>query len=73
MEQFFNYITDPSTLISFIVFVFWLGATWSSLNGRLKDCEKRLEKLEEADLGTKLAEILTDIQWIKSELQKMSK
>ena len=73
MEQFYNYITDPSTLISFIVFVFWLGATWSSLNGRLKDCEKRLEKLEEADLGTKLAEILTDIQWIKSELQKMSK
>lgn len=73
MDSIIDYITNPSSILSFIVFVFWLGATWSSLNGRLKDCEKRLEKLEEADLGTKLAEILTDIQWIKSELQKMSK
>lgn len=73
MESFYNYITDPWTLISFVVFVFWLGATWSSLNGRLKDCEKRLEKIEEADLETKLAEIKTDLEWIKRELAKINK
>lgn len=73
MESFYNYITDPWTLISFVVFVFWLGATWSSLNWRLKDCEKRLEKIEEADLETKLAEIKTDLEWIKRELAKINK
>lgn len=73
MESLYSYVTDPSTIISFVVFVFGLGATWSSLNGRLKDCEKRLEKIEEADLETKLAEIKTDLQWIKAELQKINK
>jgi hypothetical protein len=39
----------------------------------LKDCDKRLSKLEEADLETKLVEIKTDLEWIKRELQKLSK
>ena len=73
MESLYNYLTDPWTLISFIVFVFWLGATWSNLNWRLKDCERRIEKLEEADLETKLREIKIDLDWIKKELQKLSK
>lgn len=73
MEEFVNYITQPGTIVSFIVFIFGLGATWSSLNGRLKDCEKRLEKIEEADLETKLAEIKTDLQRIKAELQKINR
>lgn len=73
MEAFYNYITDTWTIVSFIVFVFWLWATWSNLNGRLKDTERRLEKLEEADLETKLREIKIDLDWIKKELQKLSK
>ena len=73
MEWVYEYITNPANIVSFVVFVFWLGATWSSLNWRLKDCEKRLEKIEEADLETKLAEIKTDLEWIKRELAKLNK
>lgn len=73
MDGIYEYITNPANIIGFVVFVFWLGVTWSSLNWRLKDCEKRLEKIEEADLETKLAEIKTDLEWIKRELAKINK
>lgn len=73
MDGIYEYVTNPANIISFVVFVFWLGATWSTLNWRLKDCEKRLEKIEEADLETKLAEIKTDLEWIKRELAKINK
>jgi len=73
MENRFSYITDPANIISFVVLIFWLWATWSSLNWRLKDCEKKLEKIDEADIEARLAEIKTDLQWIKTELQKISK
>lgn len=73
MESFYNYITDPWTLVSFIVFVFTLWATWSNLNWKIKEIERRLNKIEEADLDTKLREIKVDLDWIKKELQKISK
>lgn len=73
MEELFNYLTNPANIVSFIVFIFWLWATWSSLNWRLKDCEKKLEKIDEADIEARLAEIKTDLQWIKTELQKISR
>lgn len=73
MEVFYNYVTNPWTIVSLIVFVFWLWATWSNLNWRLKNLEKRVDKLEEADLETKLREIKIDLDWIKKELQKLSK
>lgn len=73
MQERWVYITNPANLVSFVIFIFWLWATWSNLNWRLKDCEKRLDKLEEADLETKLREIKIDLDWIKRELQKLSK
>jgi hypothetical protein len=73
MEELFSYLTDPNNIVSFIVFIFWLWATWSSLNWRLKDCEKKLERIDEADIEARLAEIKTDLQRIKTELQKISK
>ena len=73
MENRLVYITNPANLVSFVVFVFWLWVTWSNLNWKLKDCDKRLSKLEDADLETKLVEIKTDLEWIKKELQKLSK
>lgn len=73
MENLYSYFTDPANIVSFIVFIFGLWATWSSLNWRLKDCEKKLEKIDEADIEARLAEIKTDLQWIKTELQKISK
>jgi hypothetical protein len=73
MEELYNYVFNPQTLVSLIMFVFWLGVAWSNLNWRLRDLERRLEKIEEADLDTKLREIKVDLDWIKKELQKLSK
>ncbi len=71
MEQFYNYITDPWTIVSFIVFVFWLWATWSNLNWRLKECEKRLDKLEELDLDSRLTRMEANLEWIRTTLEKL--
>jgi hypothetical protein len=73
MEELYNYVFNPQTLVSLIMFVFWLGVAWSNLNWRLRDLERRIQKIEEADLDTKLREIKVDLDWIKKELQKLSK
>lgn len=72
MDSLYNYITDPWTLVTFVVFVFWLWATWSSLNARLKELEKKTEEIDWIKIETKLAEIQKDLQWIKEELNKSS-
>jgi len=71
MEAFFNYITEPWTIVSFVVFVFWLGVTWSNLNWRLKECEKRLDKLEELDLDSRLTRMEANLEWIRTTLEKL--
>lgn len=70
MEELYNYLTNPANIISFIVFIFWLWATWSNLNWRIKDCEKRIEKIEDLDLDSRLTEIQTNIHWIMEKLKE---
>ena len=71
MEQFYNYITDPWTIVSFVVFVFWLWATWSNLNWRLKECEKRLDRVDELDLDSRLTRMEANLEWIRTTLEKL--
>lgn len=73
MEQFYNYITEPWTIISFIIFVFWLWVTRSNLNGRIKKVEEKTDRIDSAKIESRLAEIQTDLAWIKNELNKMDK
>lgn len=70
MDEIIKYVSNPSTIISFIVFVFWLGVTWSNLNWRVKQLEKKTEEIDISKIEAKLAEISTDLQWIKMELKK---
>lgn len=70
MEQLYNYITDPWTLISFIVFVFTLWVTWSNLNWRVKQLEKTVSEFDIIGIKTTLKEIQKDIEWIRSEMKK---
>lgn len=72
MESLYNYISNPSTLIEIVAFVFWLWATWSNLNGRIKELERKTEEIDWIKIETKLAEIQKDLQWIKEELNKSS-
>lgn len=73
MEQFYNYITEPWTISSFIIFIFWLWVTRSNLNGRIKKVEEKTDRIDSAKIESKLAEIQTDLAWIKNELNKMDK
>ena len=65
MESRIEYIFNPQTLVSFIIFVFWLGAAWTRLNNRLKECEKRLDKIDELDLNSRLTQMQIDLDWVK--------
>ena len=73
MEERLVYLTNPANLVSLVIFIFTLGVTWSKLNWKIEDLQRRLNKIEEADLDTKLREIKVDLDWIKKELQKLSK
>ncbi len=70
IERIKNYIFNPAVWISFLAFVFWLWVSYSSLNSRISALEKEQAELDAAYIQTTLAQIQTDIQWIKIELQK---
>ena len=73
MEQLFNYITSPDTMISFIVFVFGLGAIYTSVTWKLKELEKRVEKIEDLDLDSRLERMQVDLDWIKTTLDELKR
>lgn len=70
MDQLYEYLTDVGTIANIVVFIFWLGVTWSNLNWRIKNLEKKTEELDATKIETKLAEIQTDLQRIKAELNR---
>ena len=70
LKKIKNYETNPAVWISFIAFIFWLWVSYSSLNSRISAIEKEQAELDAAYIQTTLAQIQTDIQWIKIELQK---
>ena len=72
MEQLFNYITQPETIISLLVFVFWLWAVYTNITGKLKELEKRVEKIEDLDLDSRLTKMQTDIDRIRTTLDAFS-
>lgn len=72
MEVFYNYISDPNTIVSLIVFIFWLWAIYSNFIGKLREMEERLKKLEDLDLGWTLKEIQTNLRWIMDKLKERS-
>ena len=70
MEKLKDYLTNPGTIVSFIVFVFGLWVCYATLNSRLSAVEKAQAEIDTAYIQSTLAQIQTDIQWIKIELQK---
>ena len=75
MTKFKEYITDPKNIIAFIIFCFWLGGMWATMNNRLTLLEEKCHEVDTVkaqmyEIQTSLAQISTDIQWIKSNLIK---
>ena len=75
MTKFKAYITDPKNIIAFIIFCFWLGGMWATMNNRLTILEEKCHEVDTVktqmyEIQTSLAQIQTDIQWIKVNLEK---
>lgn len=75
MTKFKDYITDPKNIIAFIVFCFWLGGMRATLNNRLTVLEEKCHEVDTVkaqmyEIQTTLAQIQTDVQWVKMTLQK---
>ena len=70
-----DYLTNPTTRISFTVFVFGLGWLRTSTNGRISALEEKCHEVDTVkaqmyEIQASLAQIQTDIQWIKIALEK---
>lgn len=63
-------IVQPQTIISIIAFVFSLGWVWATLNNKIKELERKLDDFDWLDLNTKIAQIQTDLEWIKAKLNE---
>lgn len=70
MENLYNYITNPATIVNIVVIVFWLWMTRANLNTKLKEIEKRVDKIEDLDLDSRLTEIQTNLKWIMERLKE---
>ncbi len=66
MEERLIYLTNPANLVSLVVFIFWLWVTWSNLNWRIKNLEKKTDEIDITKIETKLAKIEADLEWLKN-------
>ena len=70
IEKIKNYLSNPAVWISFLCFTFWLWVSYATLDSRISAIEKAQAEFDNQYIQTTLAQIQTDIQWIKIELQK---
>ena len=47
MDNLYNYLTDPTTIINIVVVIFSLWATRANLNNKIKKCEEDIKELKE--------------------------
>lgn len=62
-------LTQPETIISIVAFIFSLWWVWATLNNRIKELEIKMKDIDGLWLEAKLAQIMTDLEWIKTKLE----
>lgn len=70
MNKWLEYIKNPATVISLIVFVFWLWWVRATLNFRLNKLEEFQQTIDMVAIQSTLSSIQKDIERIKMELQR---
>ena len=75
MNKFKAYITDPKNIIAFVIFCFWLGGMRATMNNRITLLEEKCHevdtvKVQMYEIQTSLAQIQTDLSWIKANLPR---
>lgn len=62
-------LSEPETIISIVAFIFSLWWVWATLNNRIKELEMKMKEIDWLGLEAKLAQIMTDLEWIKTKLE----
>jgi hypothetical protein len=70
MQRVKDYLSNPTTWISFGIFIFWLGGLYATTNNRIAELEKKYNEMDMVKIQTTLSQIQTDIEWIKKTLVK---
>ena len=70
MNKWKEYLTNPWTIISFTVFIFWLWGLYVSINSRLNALEEFQKTINIVEIQKTLREIQVDISWIKTTIDK---
>lgn len=75
MNNIKAYLSNPHTRISFIVFIFGLWVLRASTDSRLAALEEKCHEVDTVkaqmyEIQTSLAQIQTDVLWIKQYLVK---
>lgn len=65
-----KYLSEPWTWVAIATFLIGLWITRGTFTVRINDIESELGELDVYSIKTSLAQIQTDIEWIKLELQK---
>ena len=73
MDQLYSYLTNPATIINFVVFVFSLWAMRANFNSKLNELEKRIQKIEDLDLDSRLTRMEANLDWIRTTLEKLDR
>lgn len=60
-----EYITNPARIITFIVFVFWLGVTYATLISRINKLEEFERSVDMVKIETTLTAMQKDIEYIR--------
>lgn len=63
-----EYITNPARIVSFCIFIFWLGVTYASITTRITRLEEFERSVDMVKIETTLREIQVDLSWVKNAL-----
>ena len=73
MTKIKNYLTNPATIVSLIVFIFWLGVWYATLNNRISVVEEKQEEYNVIQIQTQLAEISKNIAAIQVDVERLKR
>lgn len=71
MNNLYEWISNPSTIINIVVLVFSLGTIWANFNNKQRELESRIRKLEDLDLDSRLTQMQIDLDWVKKTLDEL--
>ena len=62
-------LKKPTTIWSIIIFVFSLWGVYATMNNRISRLEEFKNNVDIIKINTTLAQIQSDLEWIKTELK----